>query len=181
MLTVSYGGPVEANLGNTLKVNETQNRPEIHASFTDPDASDSGNTYTLIFTDPDAPSRTDKSYSEYVHHIVTGLKLKAINSGSTSPGEFSASDVAASFATPIEFDSGNELVPYMGPGPPPKTGLHRYIYILFKETKPSLTKFHGDRPRFGTDKPGHGVRAFAAEHGLIPIAINFYYAQNETQ
>lgn len=32
----------------------------------------------------------------------------------------------------IDVSKANELQPYVGPGPPPKTGLHRYIFLLFK-------------------------------------------------
>lgn len=156
-------------MGNTLKPSETQDRPIIHSTFSadDPDAvhPTEGTTFSLVMVDPDAPSRTDKSYSEYVHYIVTGLKL------SSEAGEIAVVDV----------DKGNELVPYMGPAPPEKTGKHRYVFILFKETQNSPKSYEGDRARWGTDKPGTGVRAWAAKYNLLPVAVNFFYAQNDVQ
>lgn len=157
-------------MGNTLKTSETQDCPEIHATFT-PDGTEpalisTASSYTLVMTDPDAPSRTDKAYSEYAHFIVSGLKLSA--------------DIEA-FASPIDFSKGHELLPYMGPAPPPKTGKHRYVFILFKETAGSPKSFDGDRARWGSQTPGTGVKPWAAKHGLVPVAVNFFFAQNERQ
>lgn len=156
-------------MGNTLKVSETQSVPEIHVTFS-PDGSETAQisgeaTYTLVLTDPDAPSRTNKDFSEYAHHIVSGLTL------SGKPEDFAAA---------IDFSNGHELLSYEGPGPPPKTGLHRYVYILFKETK-GEPKYEGPRFCFGTGVPGSGIRAYAAKYGLVPVAVNFFFAQNEQQ
>lgn len=171
-------------MGNTLKPSETQARPEIHTTFSAADgleliasaspslsssspssSSPDSTTYTLVMTDPDAPSRADKSYSEYVHHIVSGLKLNS-----------EAADFAA-----IDFEAGNELLPYMGPAPPEGTGKHRYVYILFKETQATPKVYEGERARWGSDTPATGVRLWAAKHNLVPVAANFYYAQNDVQ
>lgn len=181
LITVSYGENLEVTMGNTLKPSETQVRPEIHTTFSAGDNSEligstsssssssssspDSTTYTLVLTDPDAPSRADKSYSEYVHHIVSGLKLNS-----------EAADFAA-----IDFDAGNELLPYMGPAPPESTGKHRYVYILFKETQATPQVYEGERARWGSDNPATGVRLWAAKHHLVPVAANFYYAQNDVQ
>lgn len=95
LLTISYGNNLEVAMGNTLKVSETQKLPDFHIAFNaegeaEPTiltagadsssastASVDSATFTLAVTDPDAPSRTDKAYSEYLHYLVTGLKLKA--------------------------------------------------------------------------------------------------------
>lgn len=154
-------------MGNTLKPSETQTRPEIHSTFSaDAPQLSEDSTYTLVMTDPDAPSRTDKSFSEFAHHIVSGLKLNA-----------NSSDFAE-----IDFSAGNEILPYMGPAPPEKTGKHRYVYILFKETQGSPKAYNGEeRARWGSETPGTGVRAWAARHNLVPVGVNFFYAQNDVQ
>lgn len=172
LITVSYGANVEATLGNKLTPGQTQTRPEVHATLSPTDSGNelaklsSSDSYTLVVTDPDAPSRTDKTYSEYLHYLVTGIKLDFGPEG---------------FAAPLDFDSAKEVLKYEGPGPPPKTGWHRYVFILFKETKGAPT-YEGDgRMRFGTDTPGTGVRPWAKKNGLEPVAINFFYAQNDEQ
>lgn len=175
LITISYGENLQVTMGNTLKPSETQTRPVIHTTFSDDDGPGDltqrleSSTYTLVLTDPDAPSRGDKSFSEYAHHIVTGLKLN-------SDSENNGSDFAA-----IDFSNGNEILPYMGPAPPEKTGKHRYVYILYKETQASPKVYEGDRARWGSDIPGTGVKSWAAKHGLVPVAANFYFAQNDVQ
>ena len=60
-----------------------------------------------VCLDPDAPSRTDQKWGEWRHWLVINI-----------PG-------AASVTT----SDGQEVVAYIGPGPPEKTGLHRYIFL----------------------------------------------------
>ncbi|CAK9151379.1 unnamed protein product [Ilex paraguariensis] len=66
--------------------------------------------YTLVMTDPDAPSPSEPSMREYVQWIVTDI-----------PGG----------GTPTH---GKEGLPYMGPRPP--VGIHRYIFVLFQQKAP---------------------------------------------
>ncbi|KAG5363978.1 hypothetical protein CKK34_2760 [Yarrowia sp. E02] len=70
LLEITYGGENVVAVGNSLAVADTQHRPTIHASF----PKDTQGTYTLVLTDPDAPSRTDTKWSEYCHYVVSGLK-----------------------------------------------------------------------------------------------------------
>ena len=71
-------------------------------SFTGAEA---GKKYCLICTDPDAPSRDEPAYREFVHWVV--------------------SDVLSS--------SAETIVEYLGPGPPCNSGLHRYVFLLFEQ------------------------------------------------
>ncbi|KAG0498384.1 hypothetical protein HPP92_003075 [Vanilla planifolia] len=63
--------------------------------------------FTLVMTDPDAPSPSEPSMREFVHWIVVNI-----------PGGTDAT-------------RGQELVPYMGPQPP--VGIHRYALVLFQQ------------------------------------------------
>lgn len=174
-------------MGNFLTPSTAKSRPEIHATFS-PDGSpvaqiqsSSTTKYTLVLTDPDAPSRTDKAYSEYAHHIVTNLTL---NSGSTKNAAAAGTadfDAAEAFAAALDYSKGTELLSYVGPAPPPKTGKHRYIYILFLQKEGVEPKYEGERFRFGTEVPGTGVRSWAAKYELKPVAVNFFYSQNDEQ
>ncbi|KAK8475299.1 hypothetical protein V6N13_070323 [Hibiscus sabdariffa] len=65
------------------------------------------NAYTLIMTDPDAPSPSDPSLREHLHWMVTDI-----------PGTTNAS-------------FGREVVRYETPNP--VLGIHRYVFILFKQ------------------------------------------------
>jgi len=62
--------------------------------------------YTLVMTDPDAPSRKDPKWREWVHWGV--INLSATGS------------------------DGEEVIQYIGSGPPKDTGYHRYCFLLFE-------------------------------------------------
>lgn len=97
-------------------------------------------------------------------------------------------------------------MPWKAPGPPPKTGKHRYIFLLFAPTNGTTDRLNltkpEDRQHWGTGKERHGVRDWAINNGLAPVgkapwtficldlladsadsllAANFFYAQNEEQ
>ena len=167
LITVSYGGKTEVTLGNTLLAKETQSRPVVYLTFNE-DQDKSNDSYTLVMTDPDAPSRGDNKWSEYAHYVVSGIKPKPVSADTSG------------MSTAIDFDSANELLPYLGPAPPPGTGKHRYVLILYKEGTMSPKSVEG-RPNWGTGISGYGARDFAKKHGLTPIAINFFFAQNPSQ
>ncbi|KAL8042489.1 hypothetical protein ABFX02_09G054500 [Erythranthe guttata] len=65
--------------------------------------------YTLVMTDPDAPSPSEPNMREWVHWIVTDI-----------PG---CSNVTR----------GKEVLEYVGPRPP--VGIHRYIIVLFRQKR----------------------------------------------
>lgn len=77
--------------------------------------------YTLILTDPDAPSRKQPTRREWRHWAVVNI-----------PGN----DVPA----------GDTVAEYVGAGPPQGTGQHRYVFLVYKQSKriaieePVLTK-----------------------------------------
>ncbi|KAK3908481.1 Phosphatidylethanolamine-binding protein-like protein [Frankliniella fusca] len=100
--------------------------------------------YTLCMTDPDAPSRKEPTYREWHHWLV---------------GNIPGADVS----------KGETLSEYVGSGPPEGTGLHRYIFLIFKQSG-KLTS---------ADNRGcFAIRKFAAKYNLgDPVAGNFYQAQ----
>ncbi|KAG8232386.1 hypothetical protein J437_LFUL012529 [Ladona fulva] len=114
---------------------------------------DSDSYYTLCMTDPDAPSRKDPKFREWHHWLVGNIKGSDINSGEV-------------------------LSAYVGSGPPNGTGLHRYVFLVYKQPQ----KLTFDEPRL-TNRSGDGrgkfsIRKFAKKYNLgEPIAGNFYQAQ----
>lgn len=112
-----------------------------------------GQYYTLAMTDPDAPSRKEPTFREWHHWLVGNIQGNEVNSGET-------------------------LSQYVGSGPPEKTGLHRYVFLLYKQ--PSKLTF--DEPRLtntSSDKRANfKIAEFAKKYNLgDPIAGNFYEAQ----
>ncbi|XP_009384535.2 CEN-like protein 1 [Musa acuminata AAA Group] len=104
--------------------------------------------YTLILTDPDAPSPSDPHLREHLHWIVTDI-----------PG-----------TTNVSF--GREIVGYEAPKP--FIGIHRYVFVLFKQKGRQTVYAPASRDHFST-------RDFSEENGLgLPVAAVYFNAQRET-
>ncbi|WEJ95952.1 carboxypeptidase Y inhibitor [Yamadazyma tenuis] len=177
LLTIEYSDKNKVTLGNTLKVDSTQHVPTIQFTVNSPAPEEefevsANDKFALVLTDPDAPSYSDKKWSEYCHWIVTDLALN-INKDTD----------AESLSTMLDFSKGNALVPYVGPGPPEKTKKHRYVFLLYKQDPSAKLTAPADRPNWGTNVPGSGVRDWIKKHGGSAqlLAVNFFYAQNEVQ
>ncbi|KAJ1437809.1 Phosphatidylethanolamine-binding, conserved site [Sesbania bispinosa] len=81
--------------------------------------------YTLVMTDPDAPSPSEPSMREWIHWIVVDIP------GGTNPKR------------------GKEVLAYVGPRPP--VGIHRYILVLFEQKGPlGLVEQPPSRASFNT-------------------------------
>ncbi|ODV83925.1 hypothetical protein CANARDRAFT_24627 [[Candida] arabinofermentans NRRL YB-2248] len=182
-LIISYGEDKEVAMGNTLTPEETQSPPSIsftlNLSSDDSSASNfkisKDDNYTLVFTDPDAPTKGDEKWSEYCHYIVKNIKLNPYD-----PNELIDASNIQDKLTTAEL-KGTELMSYIGPGPPPKTGKHRYVFLLYKQ-KPGLEpEAPIDRPCYGTNIPGYGAEEWSKKYELELLAVNFYYAQNKEQ
>lgn len=68
--------------------------------------------------------------------------------------------------------AGKEVVPYMGPRPP--VGIHRYVYVLFRQPCPCpAIAPPASRANFST-------RAFATQFNLnLPVATVYFNSQKE--
>ncbi|XP_031618986.1 protein D2-like [Contarinia nasturtii] len=109
--------------------------------------------YTLAMTDPDAPSRQDPKFREWHHWLITNI-----------PGK--------------DVSKGEILSDYVGSGPPEGTGLHRYVFLIYKQKG----KLSFDEPRLpntsGENRGGFSIAKFAEKYELgNPVAGNFYQAQ----
>ncbi|XP_059620811.1 protein D3-like [Phlebotomus argentipes] len=113
---------------------------------------EAGALYTLCMTDPDAPSRKEPTYREWHHWLV---------------GNIPGSEVA----------KGETLSAYVGSGPPEGTGLHRYVFLLYKQngtlsfTEPRLTNTSAD------NRGCFSIQKFAEKYKLELVAGNLYQAQ----
>ncbi|KAG6391950.1 hypothetical protein SASPL_149714 [Salvia splendens] len=104
--------------------------------------------YTLVMTDPDVPGPSDPYMREHLHWIVTDI-----------PGTTDAS-------------FGREILGYEVPKP--VIGIHRYVFLLFKQRGRQTVRPPASRDYFNT-------RGFAEENGLgLPVAAVYFNAQRET-
>lgn len=64
-------------------------------------------------------------------------------------------------------------MPYKPPGPPEKTGKHRYVFLVFVPANGTTDSLNltkpDDRQHWGYDEERDGVRNWSKENGLIPI------------
>ncbi|XP_012266194.2 protein D2-like [Athalia rosae] len=112
-----------------------------------------GVLYTLVMTDPDVPNT--RGYNREFQHWVVGN----IPEDSVAKGEV--------------------LTAYVGSGPPKGSGLHRYIFLLYKQNQGAIT-FDERRlsSRDGTKRRRFSVQKFAEKYDLEgPIAGNYFKAQ----
>ncbi|KAL2760069.1 hypothetical protein ACRALDRAFT_1067288 [Sodiomyces alcalophilus JCM 7366] len=175
-LSVKWTDPKDvAFLGNTLEPSHLQSPPTVRLEKAETEGDSStasivrpGMTYVLAVTDPDAPSRDDPKWSEFCHWIASGL----VPPSSSSSSSFVLSDL-------------KDVIPYMPPSPPPETGKHRYVFLVFVPANGTSEQLNlskpGGRKHWGGNKAGQGVQDWVQKHGLVPIAANFIYAQNEKQ
>ncbi|XP_034936951.1 protein D2-like [Chelonus insularis] len=143
-IEVKYGEQ-KVNLGNEFKPTITKDIPEVHYEH------EGGVLYTLVLTDPDAPTR---GYNrEFQHWLV---------------GNIPEDKVA----------KGEVLTEYVGPAPPKGSGKHRYIFLLYKQNQGAITF---DERRIGNrDKRRNrfSIKKFAQKYNLEgPIAGNFFRAE----
>ncbi|XWS66688.1 hypothetical protein CRYUN_Cryun05aG0222500 [Craigia yunnanensis] len=104
--------------------------------------------FTLVMTDPDVPGPSDPYLREHLHWIVTDI-----------PGTTDAT-------------FGREVVSYEIPRP--NIGIHRFVFVLFKQKRRQIIRSPSSRENFST-------RDFAAENDLgLPVAAVYFNAQRET-
>lgn len=110
--------------------------------------------YTLAMVDPDAPSRENPKFREWHHWLV----------GNIQGGDMKKSEV---------------LSDYIGSGPPKGTGLHRYVFLVYKQPEKLDFSKIPKLPNNSGDKRGKfSISSFASKFGLgSPVAGNFYQAQ----
>ncbi|XP_054168686.1 protein D3-like isoform X1 [Oppia nitens] len=148
VLDVKYVSGVEPKLGNELTPTQVKDIPTAIKWPIEDKA-----LYTLCMTDPDAPSRQTPKYREWHHWLVVNIPNN---------------DVA----------KGDTLSEYVGSGPPKGTGLHRYVFLVYKQPN----RLTPDEPKL-SNRSGEGrgqfkIRNFAKKYNLgEPIAGNFYQAQ----
>lgn len=134
--------------GDELHPRDVKDIPAILAWPTE-----EGALYTLLFVDPDAPSRADPHLGQFLHWLVLNISGNDISSGDT-------------------------ISQFIGSGPPEGTALHRYVYLIYKQSdKINWTKERISN-RSATGRSNFKVCDFVKEHNLGElVAGSLYQAQ----
>lgn len=144
-MQVTYPGDVVVNLGNELRPMQTKDKPEVKWE------AEKGAFYTLIKVDPDVPSRKSPVYRELRHckifFQIYGSRMPIFSRFSFA-GKFSFKSAlkkcikvhlfhcAIGLVMNIpesDVEKGDEVFEYIGAGPPASTGLHRYVFLVYKQ------------------------------------------------
>jgi hypothetical protein len=167
-----------ADLGNSIKPKKAKKQPSIDLFDAVPSSSsfnkdDEGRPInalndkiqlTIALTDPDAPSREDPEWSQMAHWIATDVQLSppADDASNTlTNGHKHKGDSSTSLT---------EILPYKAPGPPPKTGSHRYVFVVLAPLNATTERLNltvpASRKRWGFEGERAGLREWAGENGL---------------
>ena len=162
-LDVEWSTKSYASLGNTLKPKKLQDAPTVTLEGFEASTDICGSNTQLVvtLTDPDAPSRDDPKWSEMCHWIAAGVSASA------------ELDLITGRCASVTLTKLSEIMPYKAPGPPKKTGKHRYVFLAFAPANGTTDELHlskpKDREHWGYDGKGHGVRDWARDNGLVPV------------
>uniref|UniRef100_A0A0K0EER4 Phosphatidylethanolamine-binding protein n=1 Tax=Strongyloides stercoralis TaxID=6248 RepID=A0A0K0EER4_STRER len=147
VLKVKYE-PYTVELGNELTPTQVKNKPTVIYD------GDPSTYYTLVMTDPDAPSRKEPINGEIKHWLIMNI-----------PG--------------VNINDGEVIADYIGSGAPKGTGFHRYILLLYKQNNKIDTSKEikvSNSSRNGRVK--WSVKEFSKKYNLEgPIYGNFFQAQ----
>ncbi|KAL8130659.1 hypothetical protein V2J09_019814 [Rumex salicifolius] len=141
--------PLRITYGSRVAVNGCEFKPSQIAGQprVDIGGTDLRTFYTLVMVDPDAPSPSNPSLREYLHWLVTDIPA-------TTGSSF-----------------GREMVCYESPRP--RMGIHRFVFVLFRQLGRQTVYPPGWRQNFNT-------REFAELNNLgSPVAAVFFNCQRE--
>ncbi|CCH46017.1 Phosphatidylethanolamine-binding protein [Wickerhamomyces ciferrii] len=167
---IKYKDSENLELGNYLSPNQTENPPTefTFKSFFTLTKQFKSDLYSIALTD------LDPDY-EKAHAIWENIPFN--DEDFTIVENQKDNDT---FDTTFNLTNSRNLLEYLGPGPRPGTGTHRYVYILFRQPYGKLPnhelKF---RERWGSKYLEHGVEDWANYYGLEPLAVNFFTSSNE--
>lgn len=146
VLHVQYSANVYVNLGEERTPTQVKDAPVNISWPVEPEA-----LYTLLMIDPDAPIRTNPFVGEVLHWMVINISGSNLVSGTT-------------------------ISPYLGSGPPEGSGLHRYIFLVFKQPRIlALDKTDQKRKEI---RYKFNSKSFVRKYNLgKPVAGNYFNAQ----
>ncbi|XP_063241743.1 protein D2-like [Bacillus rossius redtenbacheri] len=152
-LNISFPSGAGASYGNELTPTQVKDMPKVYTDLDDKDG-----YYTLAFVDPDVPSRKNPEQGQWLHWLVVNIPGSSFQDG----------DVSA----------GHTMAEYISSAPPEGSGLHRYVFLLYKQVGPIEPKENVVTATTARGRPKFDIRTYAREYNLgDPLSGNFYQAQ----
>ncbi|VDM36781.1 unnamed protein product [Toxocara canis] len=114
-----------------------------------------GAFYTLLMVDPDFPSRTSPLPGQRLHWWVINIPGSTVSSGTT-------------------------LAVFQPSTPAANTGLHRYVFLVYKQPTAINSPLLTNLTVHDSERPGFNTTAFTSQFNLgYPYAGNFYQSQSQ--
>lgn len=114
------------------------------------------NMYTLLLVDPDAPSRINHSMREHVKWVVLNISEDRVSQGVPA-------------------------LPYLSPDPAYASGLHRYVFALFKQKREFSAKEVEDSKAFFAPRSGiisyDWVKAQGSVLHGVPVGVEAFLSE----
>lgn len=156
---LNLGGALAAEYKDPVRCGAELSPPITHGTspsvqFT-PSGANAGKKYTLIMSDPDAPSRATHEFREFIHWVVSDITAESLAS-----------------CGPVQ---GTTVVDYLGVGAPYNSGKHRYIFLLFEQPD-EATPANLEEAFAGRGGKKACVAAKAAGLGSV-VGVNFFESQ----
>ncbi|CCH46340.1 54S ribosomal protein L35, mitochondrial [Wickerhamomyces ciferrii] len=87
----------------------------------------------------------------------------------------------STFRFKVNLKHAGDLLRFVGPRPLKDTGVHQYVFILFRQPHGWFPKHKlRQRENWGTDHKDHyGVSSWANYYDLQPLGVNFFTSSNE--
>eukprot|EP00123_Amoebidium_parasiticum_P013082 comp21757_c0_seq1/m.30833 comp21757_c0_seq1/g.30833 ORF comp21757_c0_seq1/g.30833 comp21757_c0_seq1/m.30833 type:complete len:217 (-) comp21757_c0_seq1:380-1030(-) len=151
LLSVTFGTHV-LKAGEELTPEQVWDQPTISIPLAEPDS-----LYTIVMTDPDAPSRAEPKFREFLHWVVVNVPGGKLEQG------------------------GDTIAEYIGSLPPPSSGLHRYVLAAYKQPAKidPASEPHSKANADTSKRRSWKLADFAHRHHLgHPSAWTYYEAQN---
>lgn len=137
---------------------EASSPPELSFNVT-------SGTYIIVSVDLDAPFQSFSILSPVLHWIQSGLTPETAEDG---PSVLKPHD------TPV-------IVNYAGPGPPPGSGPHRYVFLLYEQPEGfDVSKYApaGGKPTGIGPRVRYDLGAFETKAKLGPVIAANYFNSN---
>ncbi|KAJ4794261.1 hypothetical protein LUZ62_045507 [Rhynchospora pubera] len=178
-MEVNFGAK-HVNNGCDIKPSMAADPPSIHIGGRP------SHLFTLVMTDPDAPSPSEPSLRECLHWLVVNIP------GGTDPTQADTKIVVLHRYGSVwigvgrrkeekkwkEVSGSEEVMPYMRPKPP--LGIHRYVLVLFQQKVRVPIASIELSPETVETRAHFNTRDFADRHDLgMPVAAVYFNSQKE--
>jgi len=107
--------------------------------------------------DPDVPSRANPAAVNFLHWVKADLRIQSFT------------------GTNITADNTTAPVSYIPPGPPPGSGPHRYVFLLYDQPRREGFALQGLPQGPPEDRMGFNVSAWREANGLTLAKAGTYF------